>query len=228
MTTTSESFKAIPKDEQRMAQQLARTPIKKYKSPTNEQFAAMSPAEKRVAVARDVLLWLDIKKLTPEPGTYLLVGDGVGDDFRTIPTSKLAVVNGHSCRACALGAVFAVAAERGEFKVSDADADADAAHGSWSQAARKRLEDADVFSAVQLRLIECAFECASGFREYQEDPVPFDKAAQYGIRILRSIPGLSEDEAPRLAKAKDDVRSGPRLMRAIMGNIIDNGGTFIP
>lgn len=65
----------------------------------NAAFEKLSPAGKRVQIARDVLERLKLGKLNAARGVYLMASD----------TSRL----NRECTACALGAVFACAAVKG-------------------------------------------------------------------------------------------------------------------
>jgi hypothetical protein len=67
MTTILDIKHQILIDELRLAERLqkegARTQRRQFKGPSNEQFAALTRAEQRVAIARDVLEWQRVKKL---------------------------------------------------------------------------------------------------------------------------------------------------------------------
>src|SRR5258708_27550174 len=71
----------------------------------NAKFARLSAADKRVAIARDVLEWLRFGKLRPVNGCYIDIEE---DEEGNTPER----VNGYECQACALGSIFAVAVER--------------------------------------------------------------------------------------------------------------------
>jgi hypothetical protein len=229
MTTTTTD---IDPDELRLAKR-ARPPRVKY--PTNEEFAALTPAQKRVAVAQDVLLWLRTKKLLPRAGTYLKVLEPATAPVRDyltdihIPTSTVVKVNGNSCHACALGSVFAAYAERGAANIGDAWLSR--GFDTFAQAMHSKL--GDVFSSEQLTLIECAFERSSCFEYAGGEELSGeakDAAAQFGWRVARSVPDFEWDETGDYSDAEfaHERQVDARVLRAIMNNIIDNGGTFIP
>jgi hypothetical protein len=126
----------VPADEMKLAREIART------ERANAKFAAQTPAKQRVAIAKDVLLWLKMGKITAEQGTYLTLRDDKGRWMQEADE-----VNGYGCTACALGGIFAVACNRkpdGSALMRDSDD------------MRKALEP--YFSAEQLVEIECAFE----------------------------------------------------------------------
>ncbi len=79
----------------------------------NAIFQAMTPAEKRVAIAKDVLKHLEAKKIKPTSGTYVnpdLSNKTLKNKFsgRMIKDVQLQEVysNVNSCKVCALGAMF--------------------------------------------------------------------------------------------------------------------------
>jgi hypothetical protein len=218
------SFYDIPKDEQRYARR-AKPPERQRL--TNEQFAALPPAEQRVAIARDVLEWISMGKAVPHKGTYLRVFEPstLPADFNDAATKEwlppeleagdLQVVNGHSCTVCGLGSVFAVAAERGCFPLREG-----ASGGASMHRALKPY-----FDSATLLLIECAFERSVGF-DY-EAPVSHQAkqaARWFGATVARAVEGYYTSYfSPEVAREVDR-----RVLRAIMQDIIDNGGAFVP
>jgi hypothetical protein len=228
------TFSAIPRDEQVMARRIARIEA------GNARFRTLEPARKRVAIAKDVLKWLDSKKLlVPQlSGSAYLDGIPMYQD-EGVPS----VVNGGTCQACAIGAIFAVAVEKGE------------CGGTLYRASRNGNRPALVttdqgvtdiheklapfFDVKQLCLIEQAFEGAD-----QGAPCRTQRVYVYGTadgcdegsesaRERR----LSEDEEWQAATAFGKAASVGLLdltearearMRAIMNNIIANKGTFRP
>lgn len=205
-------MKEIPADERRMAYALARRGDVRPVKLTNEQFAALPPEQQRVAIAHDVLDWMAIKRIVPEPGTYLRLRNDVGDIVRT---EGKATVNGYTCTVCALGAVYAAATDLGVCPLDTADLRSE----SWPTAARTLL--ADYFPREQLLAIESAFECAD-FSEREEETPICRAGADFGRRVVEANPA-SPARAPKVY-----ADNPSRLMRAIMQNIIDNEGTFIP
>ncbi len=113
---------------------------------SNQEFNALSPAARRVAIARDVLKWLEVGKIRAKTGTYLSSYDIKNDRYTNKEDDR---VDGGSCTVCALGAVFACTVERiGGLKD----------FWSYRDAESIRRELGDHFDDEQLRLIETAFE----------------------------------------------------------------------
>jgi hypothetical protein len=186
----TESNDDIPTDEMQLARELAREGARVERD--NRAFAAMPAAKKRVTIAKDVIAWLDLKKLIPTAGTYL----------ETVATTK---VNGYSCNACAVGAMFACQVERtpkltlevadySEYHVDDA---AEVATRNYCNAGMRETLG-KFFSREQLGLIESAFEC------------------------------MAFDDAEAAEKFGRRYHTEARRMRAIMENIVANGGEFVP
>lgn len=170
----------------------------------NRAFARMTPAQKRVTIARDVLSQLQARRITAESGTYLRTknrvvvkkkdeGDDLGKLTRQIKT----------CNACAVGSLFLCAVERADkLKLGSADDDAAMARRGPLESSFNDL-DLDLhrylgkfFSAEQLAAIEGAFENGS--------------VGGAACRMLEVV----EDDGDRL--------------RLIMENISRNRGRFDP
>jgi hypothetical protein len=208
MEQYEQSNDSIPDDEMALAEEIA------SREHANAVFATLPADKRRVAIAQDVLKWLGEGKLTPAPGRYLSLAPEVTD-----------VINGFSCSACALGALFACAVEHGlAGGTVVAGPYCDLWDGTKIPCAfdgsriRSRLEDAG-FSREQLGLIECAFEGESG--------VPGEARADAGYYDGNKNAVIQAYMFHR--RYFKDPRTGPSaVMRAIMQNIIDNGGTFIP
>jgi hypothetical protein len=166
---------------------------------TKSKFEGLTPAQRRVEIAKDVLLKLDSKKIVAKHMTYLradrpIVSEAAYDDGQSM---KMILQDIPQCRACAMGSLFVAAVDRfNEFDASRIDSndidDPGLDLGSLDGALR------DHFDADQLQVIERAFE---KWTIFDKDRKPF---------VWR----------PELKTA--DAR-----MRAIAQNLIDNGGTFV-
>lgn len=124
----------------------------------NAAFERMSPADKRRALARDALAWVEAGALVPTRGRYLEPTDfdkyRIVSDLRANPYHKLRdkelcdIVLGQ-CNACAIGALFVA-------KVATVDR---CTVGHWANECFVEADQlTDYFSQNQLALIECAFE----------------------------------------------------------------------
>lgn len=199
----------------------------------NARFAAMTPAQQRVTIAKDVLDWLEIGKITARPGTYMrfdvMAPAEVEDDYawrRTTEAQDVLVQPGQSCTACALGSIFACTVGRADnIKVRDFQyAGQDDQHAYL----------APYFSQRQLWLIESAFErsvfgCWDN-NEYEDVAMP---AVTFGERHV--VRGWYDDPDTVSERPDGEIFEYPTVadasrgrMEAIMKNIIANGGEFKP
>lgn len=208
----------------------------------NAKFAKLDAAAKRVAIAKDVLKWLDGRKLVAHSGAYLGIGPaGYLKDRKTwtdldAVAGRLVIdtetVNGHQCVACAVGGLFAVAVENGECGGSVRPAIPEQQNGRISgNVMREKL--GAFFDLDQLILIEAAFE--RGSHVFPDDMTqseawtkvggePGYHTAPYGSLLKQAVQfGLLSVESIGDSHLKDEA-----AMRAVMKNIIANKGTFVP
>jgi hypothetical protein len=155
----------------------------------NETFAKMTPAQKRVRIARDVLDWIKLGRLVATNGDYISLRDP-RNTYRSAPT-----VNGFECHACALGSIFAVAVERELTKPPGRNIGA-----TWDSDMRELLEPH--FDRLQLLMIEDAFE---GFSSSTNE-----EAELFCSDIPKYIDGAKDPNAARLRME--------RIMRNIIAN----------
>lgn len=170
----------------------------------NKAFEKMTPSEKRVQIARDVLAQLAAKRLIAESGVWLEGKDGK-DLFKQSDIQKDAELSDilaktKQCQGCALGGMFMCSVERADnLKLGKLEAvrEADNCNTIAENDAFSYLKK--FFSENQLEMIECAFERGSG-ASYSRDSVDF----------------------------ACDVEDAQTRMRLIMENIVANKGTFRP
>lgn len=163
------------------------------------KFQAASPAEKRVIIAKDVLAQVAMKKLVPANGHWLR-------GYESSDLSKqldVAIREADSCSACAAGAIFACAVMRKD------DITISRAGGlPGDEVDPPGIVDSDpiwsylrnIFPTGMLDAIETAFERGGGATYHSYEAAHF---------------------APR-------AKSPKARMVAIMNNIIENKGDFIP
>lgn len=212
---------ALDRAEMAKARRLQDKGPNKYVHVGAEAFAALPPAQQRVAIARDVLEWLRLGRIRPEKGTYFILLSG--EKYIRGATE----VNGYTCRVCALGGIFAAATEVTNLTPRGVEEDED----PWDEAARKALKP--YFSEEQLRLIESAFEAADF-----SGPLAYGGETRRAIALGQSVDKAMPTAVPLVQWNDDGTQSTPyqewlrerdaRRMRLIMQNIIDNDGTFIP
>lgn len=161
----------------------------------NARFRKMTAAEKRVAIAQDVIAWVKAGALVPSEGGYVCPSNGYFAGMADRET-QLRDVNLGQCEVCAVGALFLAKAVR--FDACTV--------GDWRSG---QFHDnlTDHFSEEQIALIECAFECCRMGPFYN---LPSD-----------------EDSGDALAFYRRYRTDKGRLI-AIMQNIIDHDGQFVP
>jgi len=175
------------------------TKLNKRIKARNRAFAKLSPEQKRVTIAKDVLEQLDAGRLTPTQGTYLSPRTKVCARSGSQQLAEL-LPRIEKCNVCGLGALFACAVGRADkitlSEVGDffaANEYRDIRGGDDIRKVDFNVKDylLGFFNSNQLRAIEHTFE------QWTD-----------GVGVLmRGVP----------------VR---RRMVLIMENIIRNGGTF--
>lgn len=165
-------------------------------------------AQLRVRVALDALAQIDAGLRRVERGTYVK-----GPSGKTLQD----VAKGE-CEVCALGTLLLAHLSRAEQKVYWRDLDGQKWNDSGVMALRSRAvysRLAEAFDERQLLLIEAAFECWT----YERTRVEW---ASHPSRVL----GIADCEATwrfGMEFGGDEDR-----LRAILHNIVRNGGTFDP
>jgi hypothetical protein len=173
-------------------------------------------AEKRVAIAKDVLRQLAAKKYRATPGTYCQLREHDAKKLDRCSNDQLqgALPQLRSCAVCALGAAFMSAVAKFD-NLSICGANLGLAEGDFYVRTSpnrglifSHLEK--FFSRRQIAEIECHFE---GWAK-QYDSMDPDSAFMAG--------------SDRAVAFKRKWRSPGRRLAAIMRNIVRNEGTFVP
>ena len=177
-------------------------------SEKNKKFWKLSKPEQRVAIARDVIKQIDTGFYIAQQGTYLAVGDFskniVSEKFdRVLGSIKR---QGGNCDVCGIGACFTSLVRLGD-KVNTSDLISEnlieSGDNFGDTVMKYKLKE--VFTPVQLSMIECAFEKSTNFGS-----APLEK------RIAAENFGCI-----------NRFNSTERLI-SIMRNIIINKGEFKP
>lgn len=179
----------------------------------NSEFKKMSAAQKRIAIAKDVLASLKAKKYTAKHRTYCAF---YFKDKKKVPTGTVELQdvllskNLTSCNVCAMGSVFMAKVSLG----NSCKIDIPSHFGFTSiENFNNIVGDAEdivdnmkgIFTEKQLREIEYAFEGEDIINMFDDKPLSFhDKMKDFYIRNKSA-----------------DVR-----LKAIMDNIVENEGTF--
>lgn len=174
-------------------------------SDRNYRFRLMTPAQKRVRIAKDVIEQLALGKLVAASRGYLTINDArlraslnsYGSRSSLADTPWHSIFEKESCTVCGIGGVFVAAVGRANKCTVD-----DSGGSPEGEFMKDYL--AAWFDRSQLTMIETAFERDSSFGYSNESEI---------------------DDALEFSESLDDP--GERLT-AIMQNIIDNDGNFRP
>lgn len=185
-----------------------------------DEYKKMTKAEKRVAIAQDVIAQIKCETYVPQSGVYVDIdtsekSDDIGQDLDDIEqkSADLLITEGMvQCTVCAKGAMFMSHIR----KDSDTCTLSDAMEGQDENVIENRLTD--TFSEEQLDLIESAFESDGSFYADNHDEDSYDDDGDFS-------PGSLGNKAQKYGSRYNDDQK--RLL-AIMRNIIRNKGTFKP
>lgn len=197
--------------------------LKREIAKRNRLFAAADPAEKRVLIAKDVIAQIKLGRYKAATQTWVspvVRGVGGGYPLRDTTTDLLMEFGAdasmrelflnkqiQACECCALGAMFmSCTLYNNNQTVEDFEEETnwefdervDGRHGGFSNGLHK------FFSRAQLALIEAAYEGGIGAFE-----APTSKQAT-------------------VYKWADNLPDDKKRLVAIMENIIENEGTFVP
>lgn len=166
------------------------------------RFDSMTPAQRRVAIAKDVLVQVKAGKYNPKFGSYV-ESDAVASADPGTPLHKVVLAKDFECQVCALGSMcLSAAAKFDSMELTHYEKDYGISGNhkkNDKQSLRFALER--YFTQDQLELIESAFEATTMSEGYA------DNGHIIASRMLRG------STKTRLVK--------------IMENIIANKGTFV-
>jgi hypothetical protein len=176
----------------------------------------------RVQIAKDVIAQLDDKRAIASPGAYLKFIDNIfmPEDRRT---ELQDVIKDKRCEVCAVGALFVSAIDQYDnYNVENCkNTYGGLIIGVYGFSMFSYLKK--YFSAIQLSMIESAFEGVSTSTAISND-IKYD---EYGEPSSESKALMAKiDMAVDSYEASIFPAEG--RMRAIMNNIINNNGMFIP
>lgn len=195
---------------------------------SNKAFEKMSPVEKRMQIARDVLFQLDSGKLIAAHRLWL--GANESDDVSFISDNEIKknvelqdiLSKRKECYGCALGGMFMCAVERAnKLKVNklslNTNTSKNTIHGNDVFSYMKKF-----FSNKQLFLIEIAFEGGDGACYTNGD-----SSITTNDDHLLSV-NMDDYEGSDASRFVSYVEDPSEKMRLIMENIVANKGTFRP
>lgn len=166
-----------------------------------KRFDKMTPKEKRVAIARDVLAQLKSGKFVANSGDYCNIS------YEDRRAGRLEIGEANHCEVCGIGSlVVSKFIKSGQLQVA---ATRDGEIGNIGFASQIHKELGGIFSAAQLRQIEATFEA--------------ETAGGCGAGFFSEEMGKKGNAFFGNKKFSDHER-----LRLIMENVIVNDGKFIP
>lgn len=177
--------------------------------------------EARVAIAKDVLKWIDAEEIQVGTSEYVYNPELISKEDLDTNADLRKKLKGQrkDCQVCALGAAFLAAVDRFN-KVGCSDVitqgefiyQGEHYNNTMSRMTRRSVTSYlnKFFSPTQLNLIEIAFEQSTGPIDGDQGRELFMKALDFSY----NYDGASENDSDRLKR--------------IMNNIVRNKGTFKP
>ncbi len=188
-----------------MKESLSKVDIATKIAAANDLFEKLSPNERRMVIAKDVIDRLDSNYFCPVSGSYLLI-DKYFYDFPPDTETLEVFETTKQCSVCARGAIFVSACLKFDGCKVSTLLEKPERHGIFLSEQEDRF-----FDSKQIQMIENAYEA------YISSPLDYQ---------LRNK--LSADELTSCRNFGEKYVSNVDRMKAIMQNIIDNNGTFIP
>jgi hypothetical protein len=191
----------------------------KVKKPV-KPFSRLTKAEKRVAIAKDVIDQIKLKTIRIASGEYCTItldGSVKGKDELQKAFQKGKV---KECKVCAMGALFiGDILKRDNFKLNSGNFtpgesgrfEEDGFANVYSSTIEKKLDD--YFTAEQLRLIEAAFE---------------EELISSSNTNLRDKNGFETPIVEKAVKFGKKYKTDRGRLIGILENLIKNKGEFIP
>lgn len=176
------------------------------KSPLTRDFSDKS---RRINIAEDVIAQIRAGHYLPESGNFVKVETEDAREEIELYSRPFHenIVGGHTCRVCALGGLFT-----SSVRLYNAFRSTEYGRNVLERELFTQLQK--FFSEKQLQLIELSFEGGNGwFRNDSYGPQP-------------SL--LTQDEIASAVEFYASFRNHEDRALAVMHNIIENDGTFIP
>lgn len=183
----------------------------------NEAFNKMSKAEKRVAIAKDVLETVKNRKIVPEANSYIT---GINTIDRELDAQQaINKKNFPVCSVCAWGACVLSMAKLGNTLTVGDIQDIDTSYINRDNATIKKVRS--IFTPRQVAMIEAAFE--KNFHDDLPFSIAVNRNVSYNIKLYSDLLASS-----KFGRNGRNFGSDKERLIGIMENIILNKGTFKP
>ena len=201
-------------------------------------FSRLTKAAQRVAIARDIIAQLKAKKAIAKSNVFLAF-NGISEGYAGVACTTLREVQSKvdSCSVCAIGAIML-----SQLNING-DVGLDAANvydynENFAVDAREEYSYTNelspyvtkYFKPDQLQKIEIAFELGDGafyILDYLLGESDYDSWEEFNDQFDNGVV-ISEQEARDAVKFGKRYKNITNRMIAIMNNIIDNDGEFVP
>jgi len=197
--------------------------INKLIAENNAAFKKATKAQKRVMIAQDVLAQIKAKRYVAESGRWVVPTFSENfcntDDYpgRESVQQLFASKEIESCNVCALGGLFMSCTNLNNHTTYDQFNDQSEDIGSLIGYEEGLSNELDVFfSKNQLTLIEIYFEDGNGYFSIDNETV------DTGSHFYKSI------DFDHVNSFNDKYQYDDDRLKAIMKNIVENNGTFVP
>lgn len=192
----------------------------------NTWFAGLTVEQKRIEIAKDVIVQLEAGKYTTKGGYFSLKGENLmydqeryKEEFSKITELQTLIdLPEATCQVCGIGAVFASKVRLGDnCKMEHSEHNCDLEDAIDAFVSRDSLVEQlnGIFDPIQCDLIEAAFEGTTTYAESDVSEMTDDEIDDYSDKLAYA------ERMYRHNTDRDDI------MRRIMQNIIDNNGTFV-
>jgi hypothetical protein len=180
---------------------------------SNEEFKKLTPREKRIAIAKDVIESLKKDQYRAKKGTYFVNNNSKANSGKEL--QRILVKGEESCTLCAMGGLLASKCKLGNGHVQ---IDAEAAGITYIIDSGIINSLKGIFSVKQLRMIEYAFEGQDVDDTFGDDLADV-------LLGEKDCPERSEIGKKCIEFYESYLETSERMV-AIMKNIVKNKGMF--
>ena len=197
--------------------------INKLIAENNAAFKKATKAQKRVMIAQDVLAQIKAKRYVAEPGMWVVPTfsenfcNTDSDPGKESVQQLFASKEIESCNVCALGGLFMSCTNLNNhttYSQFNSESEDIGALIGYEEGLSNELDV--FFSKNQLTLIEIYFEDGEGYFSIDNETV------DTGSRFYKSI------DFDHVNSFNDKYQDDDDRLKAIMKNIVENNGTFVP
>jgi len=184
----------------------------------NEIWKSSNTAQRRVLVAKDVIERLNSNQISAEEGNWC----SFPEEQKEGESVQEVILKGERCSACGIGSIFlSLISYVNQLTFTDKDLYGFNMMTDYENETVEYKKLKNVFSDSQLKLIEQSFEGGRGFFEFDSDVQDYLFYDDYDKPTYRGA-------AIQIAALRfyEKYPSENERLKAIMENIVENGGAF--